>query len=100
MYRIWTELGAFSKRPSIAYDEFVQAEDDNNHLTVSADLNKLEQHMKELSHTDASVIEELTSAARRFIGLELFSFPVTGIKGLLRALRSDEMVKRYAEAVC
>lgn len=105
MYRIWTELGAFPQRPSIAYDEFVQAEDDNNHLTVYADLNKLERHMKELSPTDASVIEELTSAARRFIGLELFSFPVTGIKGLLRALRyapvlmkwSNVTLKQYAD---
>jgi len=85
--RIWRELGAVPTRSMIAYDEFVQIEDGPNVFTVSANIDLLESHMKALSPRDADVIEELTNAARRFTGFELFSLPLADKWEIVRALK-------------
>ena len=86
LHRIWRELGAVPARPMVAYDEFVQVEEGAHIFTVYTDIDKLETHMKALSPADAHVIEELTSAARQFTGLELFSLPIAGTREFIRAL--------------
>lgn len=95
-HRIWRELGAIPTRPMIAYDEFVQVEEGTHVFTVFADIDKLETHMKMLSPADADVIEEFTNAARRFTNFKLFSAPIKGTWGLIRALMGSPSLIKWA----
>ncbi|MCX5644345.1 MAG: NAD(P)/FAD-dependent oxidoreductase [Phycisphaerae bacterium] len=64
-HRIWEELGAVQGRPMIDHEEFLRVEGKGGKVfIVYSDIDRLEQHMKELAPQDAQVIEELTRAAR------------------------------------
>jgi phytoene dehydrogenase-like protein len=64
-YRIWEELGAVQGRRMIDHEEFLRVEGkDGRTLVVHSDLDRLEQHMRELAPQDAAVIKQLTRAAR------------------------------------
>lgn len=67
MYRIWQELGAAQGRRFVEYDVYQRVEgNDGRALSIYTDLNRLEQHMKELAPADTDVIEEFCNSARRF----------------------------------
>ena len=80
----------------IAYDEFVQVEEGSHVFTVFTDIDKLETHMKALFPADAEAIEGLINAARRFTDLELFSLPVAGPGGFIRALKFASALMKWA----
>jgi phytoene dehydrogenase-like protein len=64
-YRIWEELGAVQGRRMIDHEESLRVERPGGKpFIVYCDIDRLEQHMKELAPRDAPVIEELTRAAR------------------------------------
>jgi phytoene dehydrogenase-like protein len=64
-HRIWEELGAVQDRRMIDREEFLRIEGEAGKVfIVYRDLDRLRQHMKELSPADAPVIEEFTKAAR------------------------------------
>ena len=74
LYRLWDELGAINNRDIIFHDALTQVESaDGRVLTVYTDIDRLEQHMKQLSPADARLIEEYTNAARKFTRIDLFS---------------------------
>jgi phytoene dehydrogenase-like protein len=63
--RFYTELGAVQDRPMVDHDEFLRIEGPGGKTwTVYTDIDRLEQHMLELSPADAAVIVELCNAAR------------------------------------
>jgi len=64
--RIFAELGAVQERQFINHDVIhcIEASDGRTFLIYS-DIDKLEQHMKELSPADSGVIEELCNMGRR-----------------------------------
>ena len=65
--RVWQELGAVQGRRFIDYAVSQRIEgSDRQALTFYTNLDQLERHMKELSPTDAAVIEELCNVGRRF----------------------------------
>ena len=64
-YRIWEELGAVQGQHMINHEEFLRVEGQGGKVfIVYCDLDRLEQHMKELAPQDSPVIEELIRAAR------------------------------------
>ena len=67
-YKIWEELGAVQQRPMIDPDEYIRVEDgEGKAFILYPDINRLEQHMKELAPEDAKVIEEFTNGVRACI---------------------------------
>ena len=67
MYRMWEELGAVQGRQMVNHDEFVRVEGTGGKtFIVYTDVDRLEQHMKELAPADTSVIKEFTDAVRLF----------------------------------
>jgi len=65
-YRIWEELGAVQGRHMVNHDEYLRVEgDDDKVFIVYSDINRLEQHMKELAPEDKDVIEEFIKALHR-----------------------------------
>ena len=65
--RFYEELGAAQGRAMVDHEELLRVEKpDGKTWIVHADLDRLEQHMKDLSPADAGIIEELCKASRRF----------------------------------
>ncbi len=64
-YRIWEELGAVQGRVMVDHEEYVRIEGEGGKVfIVYTDINRLEQHMKELAPEDKDVIAEFIKAAR------------------------------------
>ncbi len=64
-YRIWEELGAVQGRHMVDHEEFIRIEGANGKVfIIYTDVDRLEQHMKELSPGDKEVIEEFIEGIR------------------------------------
>ena len=72
VHRFLGELGAVQGRPMVDNEVFLRVEGAGGKAwTVYADLDRLEQHTKELAPGDADVIEEYCNAVRLFGGTEM-----------------------------
>ncbi|RJQ31587.1 MAG: NAD(P)/FAD-dependent oxidoreductase [Peptococcaceae bacterium] len=70
--RIWEELGAVQGREMINHEEFGRYEGNGGKTFIFyTDLDRLEQHMLELSPTDKTVIKEFINGARAFTQIDL-----------------------------
>ena len=64
--RVWQELGALPGRRIVDHDEYVRVEAaDGRTFICYADIDRLEQHLKELAPADSRVIGQLCRAMRR-----------------------------------
>lgn len=64
--QIWQELGALQGRLIVNHDKLMQIESTNGKaLTIYADANQLEQHLKEIAPIDTEVIGEFCQMIRR-----------------------------------
>lgn len=71
-YRFWREVGALQGRQIIEMEQFMRFEhSDGKTLVVYTDIDRLEQHMKELSPVDARLIEEFIGGVRTFTDFEM-----------------------------
>ncbi|MEW6227818.1 MAG: NAD(P)-binding protein [Bacillota bacterium] len=71
-YRIWEELGAVQGRRIVDHEEFVRYEGTGGKtLILYTDIDRLEQHMKELAPGDAAVIEEFAGAVRKLARFDM-----------------------------
>lgn len=62
-YRFWEELGAVQGRSIIDHEEYMRVEGKNgNVFIIYTDLDRLEQHMKDLAPEDKDVIEVFIKA--------------------------------------
>ncbi len=87
MNRIWQELGALQDREIVDHEEYVRIENEvGKALVLYTNVDRLEQHMKELAPADARVIDELCRGIRRFIRFTESSGG--GSPGPLGAIRS------------
>jgi phytoene dehydrogenase-like protein len=64
-YRMWQELGVVPNMTFVYHDEYARVENtDGQTLVLHADIDRLEQHMKELAPEDSGVIDEFIHAVR------------------------------------
>jgi len=64
-YRIWEELGVVQGRSFVDHDEYARIVGTGDDVfIVYSDVDRLEQHMKELAPEDTDVIEEFTHGIR------------------------------------
>jgi phytoene dehydrogenase-like protein len=67
-YSFWEEVGAVQGRTIIHHEEWARVEGEGGKILIFyTDMDRLEQHMKELAPEDTDVIEELIEAARAFV---------------------------------
>jgi phytoene dehydrogenase-like protein len=87
--RIWQELGAVQGRQMIDHEEFIRVEGkDGKAFIIYTNIDRLEQHMKELAPADAKVIDEFCNTARRFTRFsEAMGPPGSSSGGLLSGIR-------------
>jgi phytoene dehydrogenase-like protein len=70
-HHMWEELGAVEDRQFINFEEYRRVEDrDGKAWVIYSDLDRLEEHMKELAPEDAKVIHEFIGGARGMARLD------------------------------
>ena len=95
-HQMWRELGVVPALRMHAYEELVRVErPDGAPLIVYTDLDRLEQHMKELAPADAAVIDELIGAARRFTRFDLLGLALATPLERAKALTMIPMLVKY-----
>jgi phytoene dehydrogenase-like protein len=71
-YRLWEEVGAVQGRTMVDHEEFARIEGKEGKVfIVYTDIDRLEQHMKELATEDKDVIEEFAKGIRTFIHIPM-----------------------------
>jgi phytoene dehydrogenase-like protein len=71
-YKIWQELGALPGPRIIDHEEFIRIEGPGGKVfTVYTNVDRLEQHMKELAPQDKKVIEKFTNTVRACAKVEM-----------------------------
>ena len=94
--RIWDELGAFRGGRIVDFDEFVRIENEQGKaLHVYCNIDRLEQHLKELAPADSGVIDEYCRAARCFAKLDMLSFQAVKPLEMLRVLPYIGFLKKW-----
>jgi phytoene dehydrogenase-like protein len=89
MNQVWQELGATQDRQFVDHEVYMRVEgQDDQALDLYTDLNRLEQHMKELAPADAAAIDELCQQARRLARFSQVWPDYTAPPGLLGRVRS------------
>jgi len=64
-HRIWEELGAVQGRHFVDHEEFMRVEGaDGRTFVLYTDVDRLEQHLKELAPADTKVIKEFCNSVR------------------------------------
>ena len=71
-YRIWEELGIMQNHTFIDHELYWSVEGSNGKsLVLYADLERLENHMKELAPEDSDFIEEFARGIKKLIGFDM-----------------------------
>lgn len=104
-YHIWEELGVVQGRTIVDHDQFMRVEGQGGKaFTVYANLDRLEQHMKELAPEDKDVIEEFIQGARKCGRIsmpidkapELYS-PIDGLKMMFKTLPFLRFMRKWSK---
>ena len=87
LYSMWQELGALPNRPIIFPENICRAENESGKcFNVYTDLDRLKQHMKELSPQDSDTIDSYIKGAKAFTKFDMLDTPL---------LRGATFVKRF-----
>ncbi|MCW4010118.1 MAG: NAD(P)/FAD-dependent oxidoreductase [Candidatus Bathyarchaeota archaeon] len=105
LYSMWEELGALPTRTIIFPEDMTQVEDENGKaFHVYTDLDRLQQHMKEIAPQDASAIDRYIKSASGFTHLDLLETALLSggafakrLPSLLKLARLGAPMKVYAE---
>lgn len=90
MHEVWRFTGAITDQPIHHHDEFVRVIGvDGREIVQYTDLDRLEKHLVEVSPADKAVIQEMISAARKLVTLEM---PVGKPRDLFGALDGLKMM--------
>ena len=98
IYEVWTELGAFDGTDIIHHDEFVRIENLSGELLHwYTDLNRLENHLKQIAPEDSLVIGQLIAASRKLAGADLPAMSVGGFSRTLKAFTRLPTINRWSK---
>ena len=86
-YPMWKEVGALVGPTIIDHEEFLRIEGrEGQVLTFYTDLNRLEQHLKEIAPEDSDVIEEFIGAALDITRINVSMEKAPEVLGLVEKL--------------
>ena len=93
-HALWRELGAVQGREFVDHDVFARVEGSEGKVfNIYTNLDRLEQHMKELAPNDAKPIDELIGMAKT---CARYDMPVDKASELIGPLEGLGMLVRYA----
>jgi phytoene dehydrogenase-like protein len=71
-HHLWQEVGALKDQQIVNLDQFMQVETvAGKTVNFYCDIDKLEQHFKEIAPEDSAVIADFTKAVRRFAHFDM-----------------------------
>jgi len=71
-YGIWKELGIMKEHTFIDHEEYLSVEGSNGKsLNLYADLERLNNHMKDLAPEDSNVIDDFSKGLEKLIGFDM-----------------------------
>ncbi|MEJ2738770.1 MAG: NAD(P)-binding protein, partial [Dehalococcoidia bacterium] len=92
LYHFWEELGMIQDKQVVNMEQFFRIEGkDGEVFTIYTDIDRLEQHMKELAPEDTDFIMKFTGVIRRFIN---FDMPSDKARELMNVLDGIKMFFR------
>jgi len=102
-YHIWEELGAVQGRRMIDHEEFMRIEGAGGKVfIIYTDIDRLEQHMKELAPADKEVIEEFIEGIRACTRFDLpiekapeLYGPIDGLKLLFQMFPFLRVMRKW-----
>jgi len=96
-YRIWEELGAIQDRRIINHEEFLRIEGaSGKSFILYSDIDRLEQHMKEIAPEDKKVIDEFIKEVRICTH---FDMPINKVPELYSAMDGMRMLFKMFPAL-
>jgi len=104
-YHIWEELGVAQGWNIVDHDQFIRIEGEGGRVfTVYADIDRLEQHMKELAPEDKDTIDEFIKGVRACTRIdmpvekapELYSL-IDGLTMMVKSLPSFMFMKKWGK---
>jgi phytoene dehydrogenase-like protein len=104
-FHVWEELGAIQGRHIINQDEYIRFEgEDGKVFSVYTDMDRLEQHIKELAPEDEKVIGELAKQVRQCTRFEipvekareLYS-PIDGLKMMPKMIPILRFIRKWGK---
>jgi phytoene dehydrogenase-like protein len=95
LYSMWRELGALPERPVIFPEHICRVEDPSEkELNVYTDLDRLKEHMLELSPQDSNTINNYIKGAKTFTKFDMLDTPLLrGVDFLKRFLKLLTLMK-------
>lgn len=97
LHGMWRELGVVPAIAMHAWEELVRVErPDGDPLILYTNLDRLEQHLKDLAPADAAVIDELIGATRQFVGFDLLGLALAGPCERARSLAMLPTLLKYS----
>ena len=97
MRQVWDELGALHGIDIINRDEFVCVEGPSGEqFHWYTKLDRMEKHLREIAPEDAARIGELIGAARKFVGVDLFSMQLGGFRRMVKVITRLPAVRRWS----
>lgn len=98
IYQVWKELGAFDGTDLLHHDEFVRIENlSGNVLHWYTDLDRLENHLKQIAPEDSRILGQLITAARRLAGADLSAMSMGGFSRTLKVFTRLPTINRWAK---
>ena len=99
-HHIWEELGAVQGRRMVNHEEYLRVEGTGGKtFIVHTDIDRLEQHMKELAPADVRAIEEFCNAVRLFTRFEPPMDKPRELFGILDSLKMGLKMLPFMQAL-
>ena len=105
MHRVWRTIGALAHQPIHHHDEFIRVTGPDGRTVIQyTDLDRLEQHLLDVSPIDEEVIRELIAAAQTLTSLEMpvgkpreLQGPLDGIKMMWEMRPYLKIIMKYSK---
>jgi phytoene dehydrogenase-like protein len=95
---VWDELGALEGTSIVDMDLFVRVESPSGErLDWFTKLDRLEAHLKSIAPEDSRVIDDLISAARKFMGADFFAMQLGGFWRTVKMFSRLPAVNKWSE---
>ncbi len=92
-YKIWEELGALQGRTIVDHEQYMRIEGEGGKaFIVYADIDRLEQHMKELAPEDKDTIEEFLKGIRTCARIDMPVEKAPELYGLIDGIKMVKML--------
>jgi len=104
-YRIWEELGAVQGRRMVNQEEYIRFEGEEGKVfSVFTNIDRLEQHMKEIAPEDKNIIEETLKDVHKCTRFEipvekareLYS-PIDGLKMMFKVFPFLQVLRKWGK---